>query len=145
MTAYGPSGHFVGGAMGSRATAIMMTPASRFGEKPNFGAGGGCDKGLNKGGETDSWRGRSTGNLFLFNHQRLPATTFVNGFIMVPRLSTKGLPMGVSDGEKWIAAENISRFQAKLAETKDEAERRTLLDLIEREREKLAKPRDQRT
>jgi hypothetical protein len=69
----------------------------------------------------------------------------LNGFIMVPRLSTKGLAMGVSDGEKWIAAENISRFQAKLAETKDEGERRTLLDLIEREREKLAKPRDQRT
>jgi len=52
--------------------------------------------------------------------------------------------MGLSDGDRWIAAENICRFQVKLAETKDESERRVLRDLIEREREKLGKPSDQK-
>ena len=43
----------------------------------------------------------------------------------------------VADGERWVAAENIRRFQAKFQEAKDEAERRILRDLIKREEEKL--------
>jgi hypothetical protein len=49
--------------------------------------------------------------------------------------------MTVSDGDRWIAAENISQFQAKLAQTEDEDERRVLRDLIAREKEKLAVPK----
>lgn len=45
--------------------------------------------------------------------------------------------MLVSDGDRWIAAQNIQQFLAKLDEEQDEKKRRTLRDLLERERAKL--------
>ena len=52
--------------------------------------------------------------------------------------------MVVSDGDRWIAAENIRRFQAKLEETHDEVERRVLRDLIKEEQAKLRSSSDQK-
>lgn len=45
--------------------------------------------------------------------------------------------MVVSDGEKWVAIQNIIRFEAKLVEEKDREQRSVLRELIERERDKL--------
>ena len=56
----------------------------------------------------------------------------------------EGLVITASDGDRWIAAENITRAQAKLAQTKDEGERRALRDLIAREKEKLAVPKGEK-
>lgn len=45
--------------------------------------------------------------------------------------------MVVSDGDKWVAAQNILRFEAQLEEENDHQQRAVLRELIERERDKL--------
>ena len=45
--------------------------------------------------------------------------------------------MALTDGERWIAAQNIERFLAKLDEEQDEGRRQVLRDLIDQERKKL--------
>ncbi len=45
--------------------------------------------------------------------------------------------MVVSDGERWVAAENITRWEALLKDEKDDQRCRTLRELIDREREIL--------
>ena len=44
--------------------------------------------------------------------------------------------MVLSDGEKWIATQNIARWEAQLQE-KDDKQRHVLRELIRLEREKL--------
>ena len=45
--------------------------------------------------------------------------------------------MVVSDGERWVAAENITRWEQQLKDEWDEQRRRVLRDLIDLERDKL--------
>ena len=47
--------------------------------------------------------------------------------------------MAVNDADRWIAAQNIERFQRRLEQEQDETQRRVLRDLIQQEREKLSK------
>ena len=42
-----------------------------------------------------------------------------------------------TDGEKWVACQNILRFEELLKSEKDEGKRRALFALLEQERQKL--------
>lgn len=45
-----------------------------------------------------------------------------------------------SDGEKWVAVQNIMHFEDLLKSEADEKKRQILLDMIQRERTKLCSP-----
>lgn len=50
----------------------------------------------------------------------------------------------MSDGDRWIAAQNIERFQAQLKDEPDQKRRQVLQNLIEQEREKLRLANDKK-
>lgn len=45
--------------------------------------------------------------------------------------------MAMTDGDRWIAAQNIERFLARLEQEQDERQRQVLHDLIAQEKQKL--------
>lgn len=53
-----------------------------------------------------------------------------------------GLVMMISDGEKWILAQNIQRFEKMLKDERDEAKLRILRELIEAERRQFQERND---